>query len=502
MSYSDLQANIELVTYGLLCQVQPDAMLDHQERVAVYLPKQVEAVISMFATTAAGGIFVPINPLLKAPQVSYILGNCQVSVLITSFSRYKLLRPFLSDISSIKRIILTDCKADECPEYCQLWESLFESRQQLQRFPMTSQDSVAAILYTSGSTGQPKGVVLTHKNIVEGAKSVASYLNNVNDDRLLAVLPFSFDYGLSQLTTAFLSGAQVILLEYLLPRDVINAVIKYQVTGLAAVPPLWLQLAEFDWPAEATASLRYITNSGGAMPTAALEQLRQKLPRTRVYLMYGLTEAFRSTYLDPSQLDNRPTSIGKAIPKATVLVVNSDGNLCEPGEPGELVHIGVHVSLGYWQNKQKTSEKFRHLPDHLQSKYGRNKAVWSGDIVTMDTDGYLYFVGRNDDMIKSSGYRISPAELEEAVYKYDPVSEVAALGLPHNRLGHSILLVIAPVEQCLFDEQVLRKYLKKNLPNFMQPHKVQLLDSLPRNPNGKINRNLLLESYLHLAGDI
>jgi len=223
-------------------------------------------------------------------------------------------------------------------------------------YPTTKPQDMAAILYTSGSTGQPKGVVLSHINLIEGAKSVADYLDNTAEDKLLAVLPFSFDYGLSQLTTAFLSGASVVLLEYLMPRDVVNAVARYQITGLASVPPLWIQLAELDWPKEASNSLRYFTNSGGAMPGATLSQLMSALPDTAPYLMYGLTEAFRSTYLHPDEISNRPGSMGKAIPNAEILVINQRGKICQSHEEGELVHKGVHVAMGYWQAEEKTAK--------------------------------------------------------------------------------------------------------------------------------------------------
>lgn len=499
LDYKLLESKVSELADSLRSPLFDGQVLCYQDRIAIYLPKQFEAVISMFAASKADGVFVPINPLLKAQQVTYILSNCAVSVLVTSLSRYKQLSPYLSKVPSIKRVILTDCKNNECPENCIPWESLFGQTLSHQVRPSSHSESVAAILYTSGSTGQPKGVVLSHKNLIEGAKSVSQYLQNTSSDRLLAVLPFSFDYGLSQLTTAFLCSAQVVLLEYLLPRDVINAVTKYNITGLAAVPPLWSQLAELEWPKEAQRCLRYITNSGGAMPTSTLSALRNRLPTSSPYLMYGLTEAFRSTYLHPEQIEMRPTSIGKAIPNATILVINSDQELCAPNEPGELVHIGVHVAKGYWNNQLKTDEKFRPLPPSLQQRYGKQKAVWSGDIVTRDKQQYLYFIGRNDDMIKSSGYRISPAELEEVVYRHVSIREVAAIGLNHIRLGHSILLVVVPQSKQSFDEKELRQYLKRNLPNYMQPHQIEILDSLQRNPNGKINRIQLQKQFQHLA---
>jgi acyl-CoA synthetase (AMP-forming)/AMP-acid ligase II len=224
---------------------------------------------------------------------------------------------------------------------------------------------MAAILYTSGSTGRPKGVVLSHRNVVAGAVSVSQYLENTPQDRILSVLPLSFDYGLSQLTTAFHVGACAVLMNYLLPRDVIRAVERERITGLAAVPPLWVQLAQLDWPATVTDHLRYITNSGGHMPKPTLDGLRARLPKTRPFLMYGLTEAFRSTYLPPEEVDRRPDSMGRAIPNAEILVVREDGTPCAPGEPGELVHRGIHVALGYWNDVEKTAERYKPAPGQL-----------------------------------------------------------------------------------------------------------------------------------------
>lgn len=522
LSYIELWQMVEQLAIRLSSHNESESISRTQcgERVAVYLPKQFESVASLFAISLANQVFVPINPLLKASQVGYIMENCQVSTLITSLTRYRQLKDTLALVPSVKRIILTDCNEQQIPEGCLKWENeLTIARQQIRdkqtttsastkttpienKLPRCAEqnasDNIAAILYTSGSTGQPKGVVLSHENLVEGAKSVSAYLNNASSDRLLAVLPFSFDYGLSQLTTAFLTRASVVLLEYLLPRDVINAVEKYQVTGLAAVPPLWLQLADMQWPEAARATLRYMTNSGGAMPTAALTQLKEQLPESDFYLMYGLTEAFRSTYLEPAQLAERPESMGQAIPNATILVINDQGEHAEANEEGELVHLGVHVSLGYWQNEAKTQEKFRPLPVSMQAQYGSEKAVWSGDRVTKDEQGYLYFIGRNDDMIKSSGYRISPAEIEEVIYQHPSIKEVSAIGIPDPKLGQAILLVLVPQKtnpETDFDEKKLRQYCRQQLPNFMQPKRIELINSLPRNPNGKINRQLLTQKY-------
>jgi acyl-CoA ligase (AMP-forming) (exosortase A-associated) len=358
---------------------------------------------------------------------------------------------------------------------------------------------VVAILYTSGSTGRPKGVVISHRNMVTGAKSVAEYLENTRADRLLAVLPFSFDYGFSQLTTAFLTGASVSLIDHLFARDVVTAVARDRITGLAAVPPLWIQLAELDWPADATEHLRYITNSGGRMPAATLAKLRRSLPRTRPFLMYGLTEAFRGTYLPPEEIDRRPDSIGRAIPNAEILVVRPDGSPCDDDEPGELVQRGSLVALGYWNDSAKTAERFRPLPAQRSELPLPEIAVWSGDTVRRDADGYLYYVGRRDEMIKTSGYRVSPTEIEEVVYGSSLVSDVVAVAAPHASLGEGIVLVAAPGSQAGTDEMAnssaLLGYCRQQLPTFMVPHHIAWLSELPRNPNGKFDRPALATRY-------
>ena len=357
--------------------------------------------------------------------------------------------------------------------------------------PRVGADGLAFIQYTSGSTGRPKGVVLSHRNMVNGAISVASYIENVCDDVILSALPLSFDAGFSQLTTGFRAGAAIVLLDYLLPQDVVRAAGRFRVTGLTGVPPLWNQLIKSDWPAEAVESMRYVANTGGAMPTATLDKLRTILPTTRVFLMYGLTEAFRSTYLPPEQVDKRPTSIGKAIPDAEILVVREDGTLCGPGEPGELVHRGALVSMGYWNDPERTAQRFRPVPNQAGELPFREMAVWSGDTVVTDEDGYLYFVGRKDDMIKSSGYRISPTEVEEVVYATGLVNECAALGVPHAELGQALVIAAHGKDPSDETAEAIVMACKQALPNFMVPARILWQDALPRNPNGKIDRRAL-----------
>ncbi len=492
-TYSSLALNVESIARALI-----NIGLAADERVAVYLPKLPETVIAFFATSQAGGVFVPINPLLKSSQVGHILGDCNVRILVTSRESFEQLQTTLSQCHDLHTIVLVNCEPAELPEDQSFnyltWSQLRENDSNTPSHRRIDAD-MAAIFYTSGSTGKPKGVVLSHRNMVVGAKSVAEYLKNSSDDRLLAVLPLSFDYGFSQLSTAFYTGASTILMDYLLPLDVVKMVAKEQITGLAGVPPLWNQLAELTWPHAAIDSLRYMTNSGGAMPKTTLTRLRGSLPKSQFFLMYGLTEAFRSSYLPAEEIDRRPDSMGKAIPNAKIMVVREDGSPCAPGEPGELVHRGALVSLGYWNDPTKTAEHFKPAPGQNPALPLTEIAVWSGDTVTMDDEGYLYFVARRDEMIKTSGYRVSPTEIEEVAYASELVGEVVALGIPHPTLGQAILLVATVNNGAELNPQQIISYCKQQLPNFMVPHAVKEQQHLPRNPNGKIDRQALSAQY-------
>jgi acyl-CoA ligase (AMP-forming) (exosortase A-associated) len=497
VTYTDLVKEIEVIAGGIL-----DIGLGRHERVAVYLEKRIETVSFSFAAAFAGGVFVPVNPLLKPEQVAYILADCNVRVLLTSAERLKTLATVLPTCPDLRTVLVVDAK-DKLPEILNLnilqWEELYSST--VTNFPYRTIDrDMAAILYTSGSTGKPKGVVLSHHNIVEGAKSVSQYLGNNPDDKILSVLPLSFDYGLSQLTTAFHVGATNILMNYLLPRDIIRTIKDQLVTGLAAVPPLWIQLAQLNW--EGVTSLRYITNSGGAMPLATLDLLRSALPSTKVFLMYGLTEAFRSTYLPPEQVDQRPDSIGRAIPNAEILVLREDGSHCASGEPGELVHRGALVSMGYWNDAEKTKKCFKPIISRQTGLTIPELAVWSGDTVKMDEEGYLYFVGRRDEMIKTSGYRVSPTEIEEVVYATEVVGEAVAIGVPHPMLGQAVLVIATPRKGITLNADMLLATCKKHLPAFMLPSYIDIREhDLPKNPNGKIDRKSLFLEMQHFFMD-
>jgi acyl-CoA ligase (AMP-forming) (exosortase A-associated) len=448
---------------------------DPGDRIASWLPKNRITCLLPLACARARLIHVPVNPLLKRAQVAHILADSGARLLISAGVR------------------LATLEADDVPPECQPAgegeaAALLASSDRLPP-SAADPDALAALLYTSGSTGRPKGVMLSHANMWLGAISVAHYLRLAPEDRTLAVLPLSFDYGQNQLLSSWAAGASVIPLDYLSARDVVRAVERHDVTTLAGVPPLWVQLIEADWPGGAAYRLRRLTNSGGRLPASVIRRMREMFPAAEIYPMYGLTEAFRSTYLEPALVDAHPDSIGTAIPFAEVIVARPDGSEAAPGEAGELVHAGPLVAKGYWNDPQRTAERFK--PASSASKLG-GTAVWSGDTVRRDEHGLLYFVSREDAMIKTSGNRVSPTEVEEAAVATGLVAEAVALGVPDDRLGQAIALIARPAPPHGREvEADLRNQLKRQLPNFMQPTHIVWRGEMPKSANGKLDRERL-----------
>ncbi|NHZ42652.1 acyl-CoA ligase (AMP-forming), exosortase A system-associated [Massilia aquatica] len=487
LGYAQLARCIDVAAQGLLA-----LGLARGERVAIFLDKCEEAVLTLFGAAAAGLVFVPVNPLLKPAQVGHVLRDSGARVLLTSPGRLARLDLELVQCPALRCVLQTGREDGMLPGLGVLgWDGWIRRAAAAPlRAPHRSIESdIAALLYTSGDSGAPKGVVVSHRNLVAGAASAAAELGHTAHDRILALLPLSLAYGLSQLTGAFAAGAAVVLMNPLLTRDIPELVARERITGLAALPPLWIQLAELHW--SAPCSLRYLTSSGGVLPRATMHALRARLPQARLYLMFGMTEAFRSTCLAPEQLDLRPDSIGKAIANAEVLVLRPDGQPCAPGEPGELVHRGPLVALGYWNDRARTAERFRPLPpcDGLPLA---ELALWSGDTVRIDEEGFLYFIGRSDETIKTGGYRVSPSEIEEVLYATGLVEEAAALGLDHPVLGQSIALAVTPRSGCLLDPAALLAACRAKLPSYMMPLLAQVrAAALPRSPNGSFDRRLL-----------
>ncbi|MCC4233053.1 acyl-CoA ligase (AMP-forming), exosortase A system-associated [Sphingobium soli] len=463
-SYAELEQ-----TLGRLAGWLAGFRLEPGARVASWMAKGPVAALMPLAAPRAGLVHVPVNPLLKHGQVAHILADSGAAMLIGTGARVESLQP------------------GDVPAGCQV------HREDDAACAMSGGDGIgpsqadpgalAAILYTSGSTGRPKGVMLTHANLWLGAVAVADYLRLSPDDRTACVLPFSFDYGQNQLFSTWYAGGCVYPLDYLTPRDVVKLVDRRDITTLAGVPPLWVQLTELDWPADVAGKLQRLTNSGGALTRPLVARLRALFPQADLYPMYGLTEAFRSTYLPPALVDSHPDSMGRAIPFAEILVVRADGSITDDEEPGELVHCGPLVAQGYWQDAPRTAERFRPAPS--ASRYG-GVAVWSGDTVRRDGQGLLYFVGRDDAMIKSAGNRISPTEIEEAAVAVPGVAEAVALGIADDRLGQAVRLLLRGQGDDV--PGAVAAHLKRELPNFMQPRDIVMLDQFPRNPNGKIDR--------------
>lgn len=468
MDYAALEAGVARLAGWLAAQL-PNA----GAHIASWTAKNRLACLLPLAAARAGLVHVPINPLLKGAQADHILADSGAALVLTNPARAATLTP---------------------PSACRIVD-LAQADAAIDGYDGTlppsdaAPDALAAIFYTSGSTGRPKGVMLSHANLWLGAESVASYLHLGQSDRVLALLPLAFDYGQNQLLSAWYAGASAAPLDYLTARDVIRAVGRIRPTTLAGVPPLWVQLVEADWPADVARHLRRLTNSGGALTPALIDRLRQTFPAAAIWPMYGLTEAFRSTFLPPELVAAHPTSMGRAIPHAEILVCRADGSLCDADEPGELVHCGPLVAQGYWQGGERTAQRFRPAPP--ASRFG-GIAVWSGDTVRRDTRGLLYFVGRDDAMIKTAGNRVSPSEIEDAAIATGFASEAVAFGVPDDRLGAAIILVVRGDGAAA---EALAAALRSALPNFMQPRSIRWRRELPTSANGKLDRAAIASDW-------
>lgn len=486
LTYAQLSDRVARVANGLHARG-----VRRGDRVVVYAEKRIETVVALLAIAAAGAVLVPVNPLLRTLQLAHIVGDCAPRAVITTARRWETVRRALAPDTSVRFAVLIGATGPGPLADGRVEPAAWDDLEAAEPAPVPDGAAVidrdiAAIMYTSGSTGSPKGVVLSHRNLLAGAASVAGYLGHRPDDVILALLPLSFDAGFSQLTTSLIAGAHVVLANYLLAADVVRLCERHQVTALTCVPPLWLQLVAQDWPGAATARLRYFANTGGRLPRAVLDRLREIFPQAAPYLMYGLTEAFRSSYLDPAEAHRRPDSIGRAVPNAELLVVRPDGSPCDPGEHGELVHRGALVALGYWHDPERTAERFRPVPG-AGGATPPEIAVWSGDTVYRDEDGFLYFVGRDDDMIKTSGYRVSPTEIEEAAYATGLVGEAVALGVADERLGQHVALAVT-LRGSAPSAAALSRALAGQLPAYMLPAHVEVMAQLPRSANGKFDR--------------
>jgi len=465
------------------------AGLRRGDRVGIYLENSVLQSVAIFGVSKAGGVFVPINSLLFSEQVAHIARDCEMRALITTGRKLAGLSSALNDLVSLDFALVTG-KLTNIEFHRPVYEltQLFDSTgSQSQREAAIGKD-LAAILYTSGSTGKPKGVMLSHEQVMAGSSIVSDYLRITSNDRIIGVLPLSFDAGLNQLMTATQQGGTYVPMTFVFAREIVKTLQREHITGMAGVPTLWSLMTQANSSLETEAPrLRYVTNTGGRMPQNVLADLRRMLPATEIVLMYGLTEAFRSTYLPPEELDRRPTSMGKAIPNTEILVVNEQGQPCKPGEVGELVHRGPTVSMGYWGQPELTAKVLKPHPFIASELRDTERVCYSGDLVTMDEEGFLYFVGRRDNMIKSSGFRISPTEVEEVLFQSDMLHEAAVIGVPDGALGHVIKAYVAPREGEAVTQDALLAFCAERVPRYMVPKMVEIMDALPKMPNGKVD---------------
>ncbi|MBN2183829.1 MAG: AMP-binding protein [Candidatus Krumholzibacteriota bacterium] len=462
---------------------------EYGERAAVFIDNSIETVISIWGILKAGGVFIVLNPSTKSQKIKYILNDCRTSCLITSSSRWNAAGDILSDISSLRTVISTGFPAEDSigslPDNIRFfsWDEAMGNSGETPPSIRTIDIDLAALIYTSGTTGNPKGVMLTHYNIISASTSITSYLENREDDIILNVLPFSFDYGLYQILMAAQFGGTVVLeRSFTYPYAVIKKMKDEKVTGFPIVPTISSLLLQMkDLGKEDFSFLRYITNTAAALPVSHIEGLRKIFPSAAIYSMYGLTECKRVSYLPPDELPRRPGSVGKEMPNVQVYLVDEeDGIIDEAGKVGELVVRGPNVMKGYWELPEETAERLR------PGLHPWEKSLYTGDLFRKDDEGFLYFVSRMDDIIKSRGEKVSPKEVENAIYSLEGVVEAAVIGVPDDLFGEAIKAFVVIREGSGLTENIILAHCAKNLEDFMVPKYIELRKSLPKTSTGKI----------------
>ena len=455
------------------------------DRVAIFMDNSVETVVAIFAALKLGAAFMVVNHTTKADKLGYILNDSRARVLLVQAVRARVVEACSSP--HLQTVFVAGERKTEAPSEGPAWRSydaaVADGGGHTAPSPCIDLD-LASIIYTSGSTGEPKGVMLSHRNIVAAAWSITTYLENTPDDVILNVLPLSFDYGLYQVLMGFMMGATVVLEKsFAYPHQVLQVLARERVTGFPCVPTMVaMMLGMQDLGAYDFSSVRYLSNTAAALPVSHIEQLRALFPSARIYSMYGLTECKRVSYLPPEDLDRKPTSVGKGMPNEEVYVVDEDGNRLGPGEVGELVVRGSNVMIGYWDKPDATAACIKPGP------YPGERMLYTGDLFKMDDEGYLYFVARKDDIIKSRGEKVSPKEVENVIYGLDEVLEVAVIGVPDPVLGEAIKALVALKEGATLTERDILKRCAQQLESFMVPQQVQLVAELPKTTTGKISK--------------
>ncbi|HEX7797247.1 MAG TPA: class I adenylate-forming enzyme family protein, partial [Vicinamibacterales bacterium] len=453
-SYRQLDEQANRLAHALIA-----AGIEPGERVVICRGNSIETVAAIFAVLKAGAIFVVVNPQSRADRLAERLDDCAAAAL---FAEAPVIRP------GHTRLFTTF----DAPAYPSTPP----------RAPGTEQD-LAALVYTSGSTGESKGVMLTHRNLLSAADAICEYLELTADDVILSVLPLAFTYGLGQITTAFRSGATVVLEpSSLYPRAMLDTMARECVTGLPLVPTMATLILQQDLTNVSFPHLRYITNAAAALSNVKVRQLQKAFPHAKLYSMYGQTECQRVSYLPPDQLDAKPASVGIAIPGTRVWIVDAEGNRVAPGSIGELVVSGPHVMRGYWNQPDQTARVLR-----CDDVTGIGE-LHTGDLFRMDSDGFLYFVDRLDDMIKTRGEKVAPRQIEEVIAQLPAVAEVSVYGVPDELLGEAVAASVALVPGTRLSRARIQRHCLEHLESFMVPRQIDIREALPTGANGKVNR--------------
>lgn len=483
LSYGELDANSNALAHSLVA-----AGVQRGDRVVIFADNTVETVISFWAVLKANAVVSIVNPLTKSDKLSYLLEDCRPTALITDAHIHSVFAEPARACKHLSRVIVSgaidDAKLAAIPHALR-WADAIAGGD-----PMTAPArkcidiDLAAIIYTSGSTGDPKGVMLTHRNMLTACTSIATYLELQEDEVILGVLPLAFDYGLYQMLMAFRTGARLVLeRSFTFPAQILNLMVAEGVTGFPGVPTIYSILAELKSLKDYDLTkIRYVTNTAAALPVKHILMLRDIFPTARIYSMYGLTECKRCTYLPPKDIDRKPSSVGIAIPNTEMWIVDEDGNKVAPGVVGQLVIRGATVMKGYWEKPEATAKKLK--PGPLPGE----QVLYTGDHCKMDEEGYLYFVGRMDDVIKSRGEKVAPKEVENVLMNIPGVKEAAVIGVPDDILGQAVKAFVVLEEGVTMTEKQLQKECQSRLENFMVPKHIVTVPSLPKTDTGKIKK--------------
>jgi len=465
------------------------------DRVVIVLPNSLEAVLAVWAILKAGAVFVVLHPSIKSDKLAYVLNNCRATAMVLTGAKVDSDYGWLGETPYLRSVFVVS--GEQC-HFEQVWASGKEAlsvddiRKKLANVSSPEKKCIdidlAALIYTSGSTGRPKGVMMTHLNVVSAATAITTYLENTAEDIVLNVLPLSFDYGLYQLLMMFKVGGTLVLLKsFAYPHPVLQKIADEGVTGFPIVPTISATLLQTNLSRYAFPKLRYITNTAAALPVEHIRRLRSAFPQVKIYSMYGLTECKRVSYLPPDQIDSRPGSVGRGMPNEEVYIVDPEGQRVAPGIVGELVIRGSNVMKGYWEMPEETERCLR--PGRLPGE----KVLHSGDLFYADAEGYLFFVGRRDDVIKTRGEKVSPREVEDAIYSIESVAEAAVIGVPDPILGSAIKAFIVPKQGAALTAQDVLRHCSAKLEDFMIPKIVEFRPSLPKTDTGKISRRAIAE---------